>query len=52
VGEIYKLKCKSCGKTLAEADFKGIIKKKCPKCTEMNIYIKQPSGKIYEFIEK
>ena len=51
---IDRLKCKKCGKVLGEADFQGVIKKKCDnnKCKAMNIYFRRLGGKIYSFLEK
>lgn len=47
-----EIRCKHCNKVLGEADFTGVIKKKCPKCGEMNIYVKRLGGIVYTFLEK
>jgi phage FluMu protein Com len=48
---IEELRCKNCNKVLGKADFEGVIKKKCPRCSSMNIYFQRLGGKVYSFLE-
>jgi len=48
---IEELRCKNCNKVLGEADFEGVIKKKCPRCSSMNIYFQRLGGEVYSFLE-